>query len=170
MILTFLTLSLTSMHANQSLVGKKAPEFIAKALFPDGSISDFNLKDYFGKKIVLYFYPADNTPGCSKQAQNFRDNIARLHKKGIILIGISCDSIKSHKRFQQKHHLPFPLISDSRWKRTISKLYKVAGFLYSKRRTILINEQGTVFKVFDKVNIQNQIDEILQAFTQETYK
>lgn len=152
----------------QELVGKKAPIFKAPALLPDGTICNLNLQDYIGKKVVLYFYPVDDTPGCTKQAKNFRDGIAKLYDQDIVLIGISCDSIKSHQEFQAKHKLPFPLVSDSRWKRIVAKMYGVAGFLYCKRRTFLINENGTIFKAFDKVNIEQQIEEILKAFAHET--
>jgi thioredoxin-dependent peroxiredoxin len=152
------------IQSAQRLVGKNAPEFSAPALFPDGTVGTFNLKDYAGKKVVLYFYPVDNTPGCTKQAQNFRDGIAKLYDKDITLIGISCDSIQSHKRFQGKHHLPFPLVSDSRLHRGIAKKYGVVGFFCCKRRTFLIDEKGIIFKAFDKVVIETQIEDILKAY------
>lgn len=161
----FMSVALIStMVGKADLIGKPAPLFQAQMVCPDGSVQDFDLKDYIGCKIVLYFYPMDNTIGCTKQAQNFRDNIARLDQANIILLGISCDSINSHKKFQEKYMLPYPLLSDSRLKRTISKLYGVDGFLYSKRKTILINSDGIVFKVFDHVAINQQVDDILRAF------
>lgn len=156
------------------LVGKKAPMFTAQAVkveadrlyhkFPHIKEFTFDLKDYIGQLLVLYFYPMDNTPGCTKQAKKFRDDIKRLKDVGITVIGISCDSIKSHKKFQAKHKLPFALVSDSRWKRSISKAYLTAGFLYSKRKMFLIDTTGTVVKAFDKVDIQHQIDNILKVF------
>ena len=154
-----------------TLINQKAPEFSAKALFPDGSVKDFKLSDYAGKKIVLYFYPADNTPGCSKQAQNFRDGIAKLEAEGITLVGISCDTIQAHKRFQKKFDLPYILVSDSRLNRSIGKKYPgTVSFGFYKRKTFLINEQGIVSKKFDKVKIESQIDDILAAFAENDQK
>lgn len=158
------------VDAVASLVGKSAPLFTAKIVCPDGSVRDFSLKEYIGNKIVLYFYPMDDTPGCTKQAECFCKNIAKLEAEDIILMGISCDSISSHIKFQKKYSLPYPLISDSRLKRTISKLYSADGFLYSKRKTYLINQKGIVFKVFEHVTIENQIDDILRAFKADAYK
>lgn len=162
------TLFLTNaMYATDDLVCKSAPLFKADAVFPDGSVKKFDLKNFIGQKLVLYFYPMDNTPGCTKQAKNFRDNIKRLKKEGITLIGISCDSIKSHKKFQKKHQLPYILVSDSRKHQTISKKYGTKTVLMSKRKTFLINECGVVFKKFDTINIEEQVDEIIQAFKNE---
>jgi thioredoxin-dependent peroxiredoxin len=149
-----------------NLINNPAPHFTAQAVFHDGSEQLFDLKKYHGKKVVLYFYPMDNTPGCTCQAKNFRDNIATLEKHGIILIGISRDSIKSHKRFQKKHELPYILISDSRSSRRIAKMYGVDSFFMSKRKTFLIDENGKIFKKFDKINIEKQFDEIIDAFEQ----
>ncbi len=151
-------------YSNDSLVCKKAPLFSAQAVFPDGSVKKFNLKDFIGQNLILYFYPMDSTPGCTKQAKNFRDNIERLNKEGITLIGISCDSIKSHKNFQKKYELPYILVSDSRKNQTISKKYGTKTILMSKRKTFLINECGVVFKKFDAINIEEQVDEIIEAF------
>lgn len=150
-----------------SMINQPAPQFSASALFPDGSVRLFNLADYQGKKIVLYFYPMDNTPGCTIQAKKFRDDIEKLNKAGIMVIGISCDSIASHRSFQKKHALPFPLVSDSRWKRSISKAYGAAGFLYSQRKTFLIDPNGIIIQQFNKVDIQHQIDDILNSFAKE---
>lgn len=159
-----LNLLWSQADASQKLVGKAAPLFTGKAVFPDNSVHDFRLKDYVGHNIVLYFYPMDNTPGCTLQAKTFRDDIAKFQEQKIIVIGVSCDSITSHQAFQKKYNLPFYLISDSRWWRTISKLYGAAGFLYSKRKTFLINKKGNVFKVFENVNMQTQTCEILESF------
>ncbi|OGB86521.1 hypothetical protein A3J41_02640 [candidate division TM6 bacterium RIFCSPHIGHO2_12_FULL_38_8] len=169
-MLSLLVLS-AQVQAKNKILGKQAPDFTATTLFPDGSVKDFHLHDHMGKKIVLYFYPMDNTPGCTKQAQNFRDGIAKLDKQGISLVGISCNSIESHKRFQKKYNLPYPLVSDSRLHRSIGKKYPgTVSFGCYKRKTFLINKQGCVFKIFDKVNIENQIEDILKAFEQEPCK
>lgn len=147
--------------------GQKAPLFTAKAVYPDGSVGDLDLQDYIGKtNIVLYFYPMDNTPGCSKQAQKFRDNIDRLKKAGITVLGVSCDSVKSHKKFQKDYGLNYTLLSDSRWGK-IARKYGAYGFLFSLRKTFLINKKGYIIHVFDKVDIANQADEILQAFKKD---
>ncbi|MBI2344465.1 peroxiredoxin [Candidatus Dependentiae bacterium] len=151
-------------YSDDNLLCKAAPLFTAQAVFPDGTIKKFDLKDFIGQKLVLYFYPMDNTPGCTKQAKNFRDNIQKLKDQGITLIGISCDSIKSHKNFQKKYALPYILVSDSRRKRTILKKYKINTFFMSKRRTFLVDACGNIFKKFDHVNIEEQVDEILKAF------
>lgn len=167
-IITVILGFMTSVLSAQShLIGKKAPLFSAQAVFANGSVGTFNLKDYIGQKIVLYFYPMDSTPGCSKQAQSFCTNLGLLQDEHIVLVGISCDSINSHKNFQKKYGISYPLVSDSRWKQTISKLYGAAGFLYSKRKTILINKAGIVFKVFDHVDIHSQIDDIVHSFAQQ---
>ena len=150
-----------------NLINKQAPQFTAQAVFPDGTIGHFSLENYQGTNVVLYFYPMDNTPGCTIQAKKFRDGIEKLKKAGITVIGISCDSIKSHINFQKKHALPFALVSDSRLTRSISKAYGAAGFLYSQRKTFLINKDGIVFRQFNKVDIQNQIDDILHSFAEQ---
>lgn len=162
-LLGLFSLSQTASSVS-GLIGQKAPLFTVQAIKQDGTEFTFRLQDLMGQLVVLYFYPMDNTPGCTKQAKKFRDDIAKLEEAGITVIGISCDSIKSHKKFQKKHNLPFVLVSDSRWKRTISKAYLAAGFLYSKRKTFLIDQFGKVIKEFDKVDIQNQIDDILVSF------
>ncbi len=147
------------------LIGKPAPIFNGQAVFPDGTIGELNLKDYIGKKLVIYFYPMDSSPGCTIQAKKFRDEIGKLEKQGISVIGISGDSIKSHKKFQKALALPYPLVSDVGRKVAISKLYKASGFLIGKRITYLVNEDGIIFKIFNKVDIKHQVNDILEAFT-----
>lgn len=168
MKLKYIFLCITLMplisYAKKDLLCTSAPLFTAQAVFADGTVKKFNLKNFIGQKLVLYFYPMDNTYGCSKQAQNFRDNIQRLKDHGITLIGVSCDSIKSHKKFQEKYSLPYILVSDSRIHQTISKKYGANSFLVSKRKTFLIDECGIIFEQFDKVNIEQQVDDIIKAF------
>ncbi len=156
----------SKISLSQKLVGKTAPEFHAQAVFSDGTIGEIDLKDYRGKKIVLYFYPMDNSPGCTIQAKKFRDEIGRLHDKNIMVIGVSKDSIKSHTKFQKALSLPFPLISDADGKNSIAKKYKAERFLIGKRITFLIDKDGKIFKVFDHVDIKNQVDDIISAFAQ----
>ena len=162
--LALCAISFDSIQASQSLTGKKAPIFSGQAVFPDGTIDIFNLKDYTGQNIVVYFYPMDNSPGCTLQAKKFRDEIKKLQNKNIMVVGISGDSVKSHQKFSDKLALPFPLISDSIKKNSIAKKYKTTGFILGKRHTFLINKKGIVFKVFDHVDIKNQVDDIVTAF------
>ncbi|HSW75736.1 MAG TPA: peroxiredoxin [Candidatus Saccharimonadales bacterium] len=157
----------TQIYSKNNVLGKPAPLFKAKAVYPDGSIRDFDLQDYIGSDFILYFYPFDNTPGCTKQAQIFRDSIKRLQDQNLQVIGVSCDAPASHKRFSQKLHLPYPLVSDTRIKRDISMKYGAVGFFHSKRKTFLVNKKGIVFKVFENVDIENQIDDILKSFKEE---
>ena len=151
-------------QASQKLVGKKAPFFTGQAVFPDGTIDDFNLKDYSGKRIVLYFYPMDNSSNCTIQAKKFRDEIGRLQAKNIMVVGVSPDSIESHKKFRDKLALPYPLVSDIDKKNSIAKKYKTNGWIFNKRHTFLINKKGIIFKVFNHVDIKHQVNDILQAF------
>lgn len=170
-VLVLSLIAISKAYSNQDLTNKPAPLFTAQAVYPNGSIHNFNLQDYIGKtNIVLYFYPMDNTPGCSKQAQGFCTNLAQLEDAGIMVIGISCDSIASHLKFQKKYGIQYHLVSDSRWKRTISKMYNADGLFYSKRKTFLINKDGIIFKIFDHVSIESQIDDILKNFDQEKNK
>jgi len=159
--------------AGHELIGNKAPLFVAEAVFPPKNneskskyiVGEFDLKKYIGHyKIVLYFYPMDNTPGCTKEAQKFRDDIELLKQQGIMVVGVSCDSVQSHMKFQHKYALPFILVHDSRWHRAISKMYDAAGFFYSKRKTYLIDKRGIVVHVFEQVDIPSQIDDIIRIF------
>jgi peroxiredoxin Q/BCP len=151
-------------RVSQNLIGKPAPRFNCQAVFPDGTVGDFNLDDYIGQNIVIYFYPMDNSPGCTIQAKKFRDEIGRLQKQNIMVIGISSDSITSHKKFQKSLALPFPLIADIAGQNSVAKKYKAARFLIGKRITFLIGQNGIIFKIFDHVDIKNQIDDILESF------
>ena len=146
--------------------GVKAPEF--KLQDKDGNL--VSLSDFKNKKIVLYFYPRDNTPGCTKQACSFRDNYEEFKSKDVVVIGISKDSIKSHTNFAQKHDLPFILLSDPELEAI--KAYDVwqEKKLYGKvsmgvvRTTYIIDENGVVEKVFTKVkaaqNPQDMLNEL----------
>jgi len=115
--------------------GKKAPDFCLKGIDEEKNEKEFCLKDFKGKKIVLYFYPRDNTPGCTKEACDFRDNMARFKEKGAIVLGVSPDNINSHKKFKEKHRLPFPLLSDPDKK--VAERYNAYG---EKKTLILIKK------------------------------
>lgn len=146
-------------------VGVKAPNFILKN--KDGE--EFALSNYLGKKVVVYFYPKDNTPGCTRQACAFRDNYDEFKKRDIVVIGISKDSEDSHKKFIEKYELPFILLSDPTLE--VMEQYGVWGEkkMYGKtvfgvsRSTFLINEEGVIEKVFKKANPDTNAEDILKA-------
>lgn len=146
--------------------GDKAPDFTGK----DQDGNKVKLSDYKGKRVVLYFYPKDDTPGCTKEACSFRDADQTFAKKGIKVFGVSTDDEKSHQKFISKFQLPFDLIADTDKK--IVEKYGVWGekSMYGKkymgtiRKTFLIDESGKIAKIFDKVNVAEHADEVLQAF------
>ena len=128
-----------------------------------------SLKDFIGKKIVLYFYPKDDTPGCTAEACSFRDVYDDIIKKGAVVIGISPDNIKSHKKFKTKFNLPFYLLADTDHK--VSEIYGVWGEkkMYGKtyfgiiRSTFIIDEQGLIKKIFPKVTPAGHSKEVLES-------
>jgi len=146
--------------------GKKAPAFKGK----DQNGKDISLADFKGKKIVLYFYPEDDTPTCTVQACNLRDNFGLLKKKGFIILGVSPDEEKKHKKFEAKYDLPFTLIADAQHK--IIDKYGVWGEkqLYGRnymglhRTTFLIDEKGIIRKIFLKPKSKKHTEEILDAW------
>ncbi len=146
--------------------GSKAPDF--KGIDQNGK--SISLSDFKGKKIVLYFYPTDDTPGCTAQACNLRDNYSELLKKGFQVIGVSTDTVKSHKKFEQKYDLPFPLIADEDKK--IVEKYKVWGeknfmgrtFTGTHRTTFLIDEEGSIKRIITKPDTKNQTAQVLEGW------
>ncbi len=144
--------------------GEKAPVF--KGTDQDGN--PISLKDFAGKKVVLYFYPKDNTPGCTKQACDLRDNYNALLKAGYVVIGVSTDSGKSHKKFIEKFELPFPLLADE--DKTIHEQYGVWSekSMYGKtymgtlRTTFVIDEKGEIEEVISKVKTDDHTAQILK--------
>ncbi len=145
-------------------VGDKAPAINAK----DQNGNEITLAQFKGKKVVLYFYPKDSTPGCTKEACNFRDNYKALQKKGYEVVGVSADSEKSHLKFIEKYELPFPLIADTDQKVVndygVWGLKKFMGREYMgiNRTTFLIDEKGRIEKVIEKVDTENSTQQILQ--------
>jgi len=133
--------------------GEEAPDFTLQA----DDERKVSLKDYRGKKVVLYFYPKDGTPGCTREATEFGDIAKEFEKEGAIILGVSKDSIKSHQKFKKKHKLPFTLLSDPEGK--VLDLYGVwkkkslygRTFMGTERTTFLIDENGIVKKVYRKV-------------------
>ena len=144
-------------------VGTKAPDFNLYT----GDGERVSLSQFLGKKVAVYFYPKDNTPGCTTEACDFRDNFARLTALNTVVIGISCDSVKSHKGFSQKYELPFILLSDDEMKVVsdygVWQLKKNYGKEYMGivRSTFIINEQGIIEKVYEKVSVSGHVDEIV---------
>lgn len=146
--------------------GTKAPDFS----LPDQDGEIISLSDFKGKKLVVYFYPKDNTPTCTEQACNLRDNISKLKKAGIAIIGVSMDSEKRHKNFEQKYSLPFPLLADVEGR--MVKAYKVWGekklfgreYMGILRTTYLINEEGKIAHVIDKVAAKDHAQQILDLW------
>jgi peroxiredoxin Q/BCP len=146
--------------------GDKAPDFIS--VDQDGK--PVSLKNFKGKKVVLYFYPEDDTPTCTKEACNLRDNFSLLKKKGIIVLGISPDNSKKHKKFEAKYSLPFTLVADP--DRVILNKYGVWGmkkfmgreFLGTHRTTFLINENGKIDHIIEKVKSGDHAAQILQTW------
>lgn len=146
--------------------GSKAPIF--KGVDQNGK--NISLADYKGKKVILYFYPHDDTPTCTEQACNLRDNYTALVKKGYQVIGISVDSVTSHKKFEQKYNLPFPLVADED-KKIVDKYNlwgqkKLMGHTYmgTTRTTFLIDETGKIVKIIDKPTSKNHTEEVLDAW------
>ena len=146
--------------------GSTAPAF--KTTNADGET--VSLKDLRGQKVVLYFYPKDDTPGCTKEACSFRDAFAKFKKSGIAVLGVSPDSAASHKKFATKYKLPFTLLADT--DKSISEAYGVYGekkfmgrtYMGVHRTTFLIDEKGKIRKVFEQVKPEEHASEVLEAF------
>lgn len=146
--------------------GTAAPNFTAN----NGDGETVRLKELRGKKVVLYFYPKDDTPGCTKEACSFRDAFADFKKRGIEVLGVSVDSEASHKKFAAKYKLPFTLLADPG--HSIADAYGVYGekkfmgrtYMGVKRITFLIDEKGKIKKIFEKVKPEEHAREVLEAF------
>jgi peroxiredoxin Q/BCP len=144
-------------------VGTRAPDFE----LPDQNGDIHTLKQYRGKKVILYFYPKDNTPGCTKQACNFGELYPQFKEKDAVVIGVSKDSVASHKKFEEKYGLPFPLLADT--ERKVIQAYDVwkEKTVFGKtslgiiRATYLIDEEGTIEKAFSNVKAADNPAEML---------
>ena len=145
--------------------GNKAPAFN----LPGDDGKKHRLSDYLGQKVVLYFYPRDNTPGCTTEACDFRDNMNKLKRKGTVVFGVSKDSIASHEKFIAKHDLNFVLLSDEDTK--VHEKYGAWGekSMYGKkfmgciRSTFLIDEKGKLVKAWNKVKVKGHVDDVLET-------
>ena len=155
-----------SKAASASLkIGQKAPDF---TVLNDAG-EKVKLSELKGKKVVLYFYPKDDTPGCTVEACAFRDGIEEIKKRGAIVLGVSIDSVESHKKFKSKFDLNFPLLADTEkklaeaygtWKEKSMYGKKYMGI---ERTTFIIDEQGKISHVFPKVKVQDHYDEVLEG-------
>lgn len=147
------------------MVGAKAPEFS----LPDDSGKSLSLKQFRGKQVVLYFYPKDDTPGCTKEACGFRDALASIQRQGAVILGVSLDGQVPHQKFKTKYGLPFPLLSDE--KAAVAKSYGVykeksmygRKFWGIERSTFVVDTDGNVKAIFRKVKVDGHVDEVLEA-------
>lgn len=145
-------------------VGNPAPAFEAK----DQNGNSIKLSDFKGRKVVLYFYPKDATPGCTAQACNLRDNYDALQKAGYIVLGVSSDSEKSHLKFIEKQNLPFPLIADEDLKvheaygTWVEKSMYGRKYMGTARTTFVIDENGILAEIIEKVDTKNHTNQILK--------
>ena len=143
--------------------GDKAPDFTAN----DQDGKAHALKDYKGKKVVLYFYPKDDTETCTKEACNLRDNFAALKNKGVVVLGVSVDNEKSHKKFEKKYSLPFTLLADPEKKIVndyglwAEKKFMGRTYMGTLRTTFLINEKGKIEHIIEKVDSENHTAQII---------
>jgi thioredoxin-dependent peroxiredoxin len=146
--------------------GDSAPDFTAR----DADGGEVSLSGLRGRRVVLYFYPKDDTPGCTRQACSLRDSHAVFEEQGIKVLGVSLDDEASHRKFAEKYDLPFTLLADT--DHAVADAYGVYGeknwmgkkYMGVDRKTFLIDEEGRIKKIFNKVNVEQHADEVLQAF------
>ncbi len=152
-------------------VGKRAPAFTLPAV-PDGKI---RLSQFKGKQnVVLYFYPRDNTPGCTTEACDFRDNLAQFQSRDTVVLGVSTDSIKSHEKFAAKYDLPFPLLSDENHE--VAEKYGVwvekknygKTYMGLQRATFLIDKQGKIAAAWPKVKVKGHVADVAEKLAELT--
>ncbi len=146
-------------------IGDKVPDFLGT----DENGNGLRMQDFAGKKLVLYFYPKDSTPGCTQEACNLRDNYERMLAKGYAVVGVSVQDAKSHKRFIEKNNLPFPLIADTEM--VLNNAFGVWGeksmcgrkYMGTFRTTFIINEEGIVEQIFKpkEIKVKNHAEQIL---------
>ena len=148
--------------------GQQAPDFELK----DESGKTHRLSDYQGQPILLYFYPKDDTPGCTTEACNFRDDYSAYQEAGVVIVGVSADDEHSHFKFKEKYELPFTLLADT--EKEVVNLYGVWGTkkMYGKeyqgifRTTFLIDKSGNIAKIFEKVKPASHSEEVLNAISE----
>ena len=160
-IIFTITMFSCSLQSNEVHLteGQEAPNFTLK----DQEGNEHTLSSYRGKKVVIYFYPKDDTPGCTKEACGIRDAYDDFVNQDIVVFGISYDGAEAHQDFIKKYNLPFNLLSDS--DKSISKLYGTEGTFFPMRKTFLIDENGMIKKIYSKVSVVGHGNEILRDFS-----
>jgi peroxiredoxin Q/BCP len=159
-----MTSSAKKMHTELS-VGDKAPDFS----LPSDGAKTISLKGLKGKSVVLYFYPKDDTPGCTIEAKDFRDHLKEFESAGAVILGASKDSVKSHEKFKEKFCLPFPLLSDEEGRLCADYGVWVEKSMYGKtymgieRATFLIDKTGVIRNIWRKVKVDGHVKEVLEA-------
>lgn len=152
------------------IVGRPAPDFT----LPSTTGEPISLRQYKGKQtVVLYFYPKDETPGCTREACDFRDHSEALAQRGVVVLGISTDSLESHQKFKDKHKLPFPLLVDE--DANVSKMYGVykqknlygKKYLGIERTTFIIDKTGRVAQIWPKVKVDGHIQDVMEFVSED---
>jgi thioredoxin-dependent peroxiredoxin len=171
----------TKKHTNKKFLNPKPMALTAGSKAPDFNANDqdgkpVKLADFKGKKLVLYFYPKDQTPGCTAEACNLRDNYKTLQKQGYEILGVSSDDEKSHKKFITKEKLPFRLLADvnkhvhEAYGTWVEKSMYGRKYMGTARVTFIINEKGLIEEIIDKVDTRNHADQILKGQTSSPAK
>lgn len=142
----------------KDMVGDLAPDFDLK----DETGTSHRLSDYRGQDVVVYFYPKDDTPGCTTEACSIRDNFDVFLERNIMVFGVSFDGSRSHQNFKDKHNLPFTLLTDA--DKSVAKAYKSKGLFFPKRKTFLINKEGIIIKEYASVSVKTHATDILSDF------
>ena len=157
----FFTILLLTTGFSQLTVNTVAPDF---TLIDAAGISH-TLSDYRGQFIILYFYPKDNTPGCTKEACNFRDSFSQIRAQNAIILGVSWDSSEKHASFSEKYNLPFTLLSDI--KGDVTEAYKAAGWFMPKRYTYIIDPVGKIVNIYKKFDISSHSENIIKFLREQ---
>lgn len=150
-------------NASELAVGSVAPDF----RLPDQTGKPHSLADYQGRWVVLYFYPKDDTPGCTKEACAFRDDIRQLKQMGVVLLGISLDSVDSHRDFAQKYSLPFPLLADSGGEvaGAYGALWSLGPIRFARRHSFIVDPQGHIARIYRSVQPAGHSSQVIQDLT-----
>lgn len=159
LMLSILMMGLLWSKSPKINTDQPAPDFVL--LDQDSSLR--KLSDYRGNWVVVYFYPKDDTPGCTKEACGIRDDYTKFAQQKIVVLGISYDSPRSHRAFIKKYNLPFTLLSDG--DKSVSELYAAKGLLFADRKTFLIDPEGIIRKIYNKVDVTSHSIEILADIT-----
>ena len=157
----FLSILLITTGFSQLKVNTVAPNFT----LTDAAGIPHTLSDYQGQFVILYFYPKDNTPGCTKEACSFRDNFSQIRAQNASILGVSWDSSEKHASFSKKHSLPFTLLSDIEG--DVTELYKAAGWFMPKRYTYIIDPGGQIIKIYTKFDISSHSENIIKFLSKQ---